>query len=169
MFKKSILIYFFTCILFATCGQTQTVDRKDQHFPAPMGWVNDFEDIFTAVEERSLDSLIKEYEKRTSIEIVVISIPDSLIGKEDFADLTLNIANNWGIGKKGKDNGILIALCKGRRLIRIQNGYGIEKRMTDLQTKEIIDQVIIPKLKEGYFYRGVFDGIEAIKKQLDKH
>lgn len=132
------------------------------------GWVNDFEDIFTREQENKLDSLIVEYEKRTTTEIAIITIPTSATVKDRLDELTLHIANYWGVGKKEKNNGILIGISKGYRTIRIQNGIGIENLLTDNQTKQIIDQIIIPSFKANDFYKGVFDGIQEIKRNLDK-
>lgn len=61
--------------------------------------------------------------------------------------------------KKHKDNGVLIAISKGYRQIRIQNGNGIEKIITDNETKEIIDNFFIPDFKKGNYYDGTLKGL----------
>jgi len=81
-------------------------------------------------------------------------------------DYSLDLANYWGAGQKGKSNGILIAFGKGIRKIRIQNGYGIEKRLTDEETKKIIDLYMIPKFKDDKYYEGLKDGLSAIFQEL---
>jgi uncharacterized membrane protein YgcG len=140
-----------------------------ENLPKPTGWVNDFENIFTVAQEQTLNSLITEYEKETTIEISVITIPVSATEMERIDELTLFIANKWGIGKKEKNNGILIGISKGYRKIRINNGLGIEKRITDHQTKEIIERIMIPSFKADDYYKGLFDGIQAIKQIFDKN
>jgi uncharacterized protein len=167
MIRQITILTLFLCSFLIVCGQNSK-ESYWENLPNSKGWVNDFENIFTVEQEKALDSLISEYEKRTTIEITVISIPTSATDKDHFDELTLLIANKWGVGKKEKDNGILIGISKGHRTIRIQNGYGIEKLITDLQTKQIIDQIIIPNFKADDFYQGVFDGIQEIKKTLDK-
>ena len=135
--------------------------------PHPVSWVNDLENILTIQEIKSLDSLISEYEKITTNEIAIISIPTSATEKDQFEDLSLHIAKKWGIGKKEKNNGILIAVSKGHRFIRIQNGLGIEQVLSDSQTKQIIDQIIIPSFKVNEYYKGLFNGIIEIIKVLE--
>ena len=157
----------FLCSLFIAYGQNSK-DNYWANLPKPTGWVNDFENIFTIEEEKTLDSLIADYEKRTTIEITIITIPTSATDKDRFDELTLLIANKWGVGKKEKNNGVLIGISKGYRKMRIQNGYGIEKLITDNQTKQIIDQTFIPSFKADAYFKGVFDGIQEIKKVLDK-
>jgi uncharacterized protein len=166
MNRQITILTLFLCSFFTACGQTS--NNYWIKLPSPTGWVNDFENIFTEDEENTLDSLISEYEKRTTTEITVITIPTSATDKDRFDELTLHIAKSWGVGKKEKNNGILIGISKGHRTIRIQNGLGIEKLITDNQTKQIIDQIIIPSFKANDFYKGVFNGIQEIKQILDK-
>jgi uncharacterized protein len=166
MKRQITILTLFLCGFFTACGQTSNDYWTE--LPSPKGWVNDFENIFTKEQVKTLDSLISEYEKRTTTEITVITIPTSATDKDRFDELTLHIANSWGVGKKEKNNGILIGISKGHRTIRIQNGLGIEKLITDNQTKQVIDQIIIPNFKANDFYKGVFNGIQEIKQILDK-
>ncbi len=100
------------------------------HFPIKaLGWTSDFEHIFSSDQINELDSIISNFEKETTNEIAIVTIESSWTTKESFDSLTLAIAKNWGIGKKDKNNGILIGICTGLRTIRIQNGYGIEANM----------------------------------------
>jgi len=86
--------------------------------------------------------------------------------KAKFNDLALHIARNWGVGQKEKNNRVAICISKGYRKIRINNGYGIEKILSDKETKEIIDRYFIPKFKEGEYFEGTFDGLEALVSTL---
>lgn len=166
MKRQITILTLFLCSFFTACGQTPNDFWTE--LPSPKGWVNDFENIFTKEQVKTLDSLVADYEKRTTTQISVITIPASATDKARFDELTLMIANKWGVGKKEKDNGILIGISKDHRTIRIQSGLGIEKLITDNQTKQIIDQTIIPNFKADNFYKGVFDGIQEIKMLLDK-
>lgn len=134
--------------------------------PSPLGWVSDFEGDFTLSEIQSLEGIIKDFEKRTSVEIAVITIPKWAVSKGDFEDLSLTIARAWKVGKKKKNNGILIAVSKGHRTIRIQNGSGVQDELSDSDTKRIIDEVIIPRFKQDQYYLGVFEGILEIVKTI---
>src|SRR5690554_4169803 len=125
MKRQITLLTLFLCVFFTACGQTPNDYWAE--LPSPKGWVNDFENIFTKEQAKTLDSLVADYEKRTTTEISVITIPASATDKARFDELTLMIANKWGVGKKEKDNGILIGISKEHRTIRIQNGLGIEK------------------------------------------
>lgn len=160
-----ILLYCF----LAACGQ------KHQDYwtklPEPESWVSDFDNIFTDDEKQSLDSLIGDFELKTSIELAVVTIPVYATEEGRFDDLTLHIAKTWGVGKKDKNNGVLIGISAGYQRLRIQTGLGIERVLTDELTQNIIDQVIIPLLKGGDYYTAIFRGIQAIISVLgnDSH
>lgn len=134
-------------------------------FPEPVGYVNDFENILTDQEEKELTALIKEHESNMSDQISIVTLT-TLEPYANIDDYSLDLANYWGVRQKEKNNGILIALGKGLRKIRIQNGFGIEKRLTDLETKKIIDEVMIPNFKNDNYFEGLKKGLEAIIEEL---
>ena len=164
--KQLIIVFIFFSFLTA-CGQTKSGDYWS-NLPQPIGWVNDFDHLYTKAQQQTLDSLIANYEQKTGIEISLVTIPVTATDQKRFEDLTLHMANTWGVGKKNKNNGILIGISKAYRIIRIQNGLGIEKQISDNQTKEIIDHYFIPHFKEGDFFKGSYNGIIGIIKALDE-
>jgi len=164
---KQLVIVFILFSFLTACGQTKNSDYWS-NLPQPIGWVNDFDHLYTEAQKKTLDSLIANYEQKTSVEISLVTIPVTATDKERFLDLTLHIGNTWGIGKKNKNNGILIGISKEYRIIRIQNGLGIEKQISDDKTKEIINNYFIPGFKKGDFFKGSYDGIMAITKTLDE-
>jgi uncharacterized protein len=176
--SKYIILFFFAINL-----QAQETDaiKKDspksksielyrkafwENLPKRINWTNDYENLFSNEEQVILDSIITDFEKETSIEIGIVTIDSLKSSKDNFYDLTLHLANSWGIGKKGKDNGILIAICKGYKTIRIQNGYGIEKIMTYEETQEIIFNQIVPAFREEKYFQGTLNGLKEIIKLL---
>ena len=175
-----IMAAVFCISLFAFCQSTnkQTNTEMDSvnihvsskkiadNIPDLTGYVNDYEKNFTDNQKIILDSLIRAFEKQTTIEIVILTLDSSQTTAIDFNDLTLKIAKKWGIGKKNKDNGILIALSSSLRTIRIQNGYGIEKVLTNEDTQKIIDIYCIPQFKKGDYFLGTKQCILAIIDKL---
>lgn len=139
------------------------------NMPKPVGLVNDFENIFTPEQEQALNAFLLEAQLPADAKITVVTISKDSTPKEEFEAFTLQLAQNWGIGDADNDNGILIAVSAGHRRIRIQNGDGIVIRMSDAETKAIIDDVIIPKFKENDYYQGIVDGISQIVKHLEEN
>lgn len=114
-----------------------------------------------------LDSIITAFEKRTTIEIGIITIDTTMMKKSDLDSWTLKVFRAWGVGKKDKNNGILIGISSGHRVIRIQNGYGIEKDLSNAETKEIIDKDFIPFFKASKYFEGTLNGLRALMKKLE--
>ena len=182
-----ILKYLFTLSLFLFFQSSHSQDtsvnisptrnyiskeRSDSlamHIPQARGFINDYVQLFTESETRILDSIIRAYEKKTTVEIGLATVNAAMVTNQDFEDYTLVMLRVWGVGKKEKNNGILIVISPDLRRMRIQNGYGIEKILSDLETKQIIDDVFVPKFKEGKYFEGTRNGIIAITNQLEKN
>lgn len=141
------------------------IKTENSVLPQPVGYINDFENILTDQEESELTSIIKEHESQTTDQIAIVTLT-SLEPYNNIDDYSLKLANYWGVGQKGKNNGVLIALGKGLRKIRIQNGLGIENKLTDSETKKIIGEIMIPEFKNDNYYKGLKLGIEAIIEEL---
>jgi uncharacterized protein len=139
------------------------------HVPQATGFINDFVQLFTHDEIKTLDSLVSTFENATTVEIAVATVNSVMVKEQDFEDYTLVMSRTWGVGKKDKNNGILIVISPDLRRMRIQNGYGIENILSDAETEYIIDNSFIPKFKEGKYFEGTRDGIIAIIAKLKQN
>jgi uncharacterized protein len=138
----------------------------DKIIPPPTGWVNDFEHLFTKEQIDTLASIIAEHEHATTNEISIVTIDNPHINEDNFERFVNYLHNKWGVGKKGKNNGVIICISPGIRKVRINNSDGITKMMTDKETKRIIDEIIIPEFKQGNFYEGTKKGLLAIIREI---
>lgn len=111
-----------------------------------------------------LEDKLKAYNDSTSTQIA-IRIIASLNG-QNLEEFSVDLANKLGAGQKGKDNGILILVVKNDRKIRIETGYGVEAKVTDIASSRIINNIIKPKFRDGQFYGGLDDACDAIFKLL---
>lgn len=137
-----------------------------KNLPPPTGYINDYEDVFSESEVKFLDSLITVFEDATTIEIALVTLDSFATARDNFDDLTLQIAKQWGVRKKETSNGVFIGISTGHRKIRIQNGYGIEKILSDGETKEIIDNFFLPEFKAGKLYNGTVKGVNELMRIL---
>jgi uncharacterized protein len=173
---KIFLSYLLTLfsISLTCCGQ------KDKKVPTPsyhslipekpIGWVSDFEKIFTIEQAFYLDSIINRHEVETTNEIALVTLLlDSFQIKtpEDFGKVSLTLFKQWGIGKKDKKNGIGILISNKLRKIRIEIGYGLVSKLTDEESQKIIDAIILPEFKKDNYYAGVLNGLQAILKEIE--
>ena len=176
MIKITIYLLFFLFAINLNAQKTDTIKNDNlksksveivrklfrYSLPKPISWTNDYENLYSQEEQTKLDSIISKFEYETTVEIGIVTIDTLKTSSEDFEDLSLHIAQTWGIGKKEKDNGILIAISKGHRRIRIQNGNGIEKIITDEETSEIIQNYFIPEFKKGEYFNGTLKGLQEL-------
>ena len=122
--------------------------------------VYDYADMLSDSEESRLNQKLTTYADTTSTQIVVLTVK-SLNGI-DIAMYGTELAQRWGIGQKGKDNGVLLLISKQDRDISIRTGYGTEATLTDALSRRIIEQVIKPDFKNDDFYGGINRGTDAM-------
>lgn len=128
--------------------------------PPLSGHVNDRAGLLRSDTVIKLEQYLSEFERSDSTQLVLLTIP-SLEG-ESLEEYTLKVAESWGIGQKGKDNGALLLIARDERKIRIEVGYGLEGRLTDLLSGRIIANEISPRFKAGNFNDGVVAGMVAM-------
>ena len=143
---------------------TMALKTFAQEFPEPVGYVNDFADVLTEGEERSLEAILKNYEEKSTIEIAIVTIT-SLDG-ENIEEYTNKLAEKWGVGKKGKDNGLVILNSIGDRKWRIEVGHGLEEFMTDVYSKNIGDNHLTPNLKNGMYFDAYRETVVKIMERF---
>ena len=148
------------------CSRVLSQHYKKDSIPPPLGYVNDFENIFSTQQNHFLDSTIRAFEKRTTIQIAIITVDTTMVSKQDFGDYIVKIANRWGIGQKDKNNGIAIGLSRQYRQIRIATGYGMEAKLSNVETKTIIDTAFVPYFKKGQYFEGAVHGLTAVMKKV---
>ncbi len=132
--------------------------------PRPTGYVNDSAGMLTSSTKLKLEHFLEGFERSDSTQLVVLTIP-TLEG-EVLEEYALKAAEAWGIGQKGKDNGALLLIAKQERKIRIEVGYGLEGRLTDLLAGRIIDNEITPRFKSGDIDAGIIAGVAAMAEAV---
>lgn len=111
-------------------------------------------------QKKAIEQKLIQYADSTSTQIVVVVIPTT--DGDDIDRYKVDMAHAWGIGQKGKDNGILLLVAKDDHKVAIATGYGTEHLMTDAMSKLIIENDILPAFKQGDFYSGIDKGTTAI-------
>ncbi len=140
-----------------------------QDFPEPMQpprMVNDFTGFLEAGDASSLEQLLRDFNDRTSTQIYVVTVP--VLHGYDKSDYTTRLAEKWGVGQKGRDNGVMILIkpktAEERGEVFIAVGYGLEGVLTDLQANRIVDLELIPRFEEGDYYGGILKAVETVMK-----
>lgn len=162
---KSIFLFFLIGLCVAKADTTPVYHLES--------YVTDYTSTLTHQQQEQLSELLKRYAEKTTNQVVVLFI--NTIDGYTLEEYSLQTAQQNGIGQKGKDNGVLVLFVMGERKVRIEVGYGLEGKLTDARSSEIIRNVIVPSFKEQKYYEGTYNGLEAIfesigdgtKKQLN--
>ncbi|MCX6164714.1 MAG: TPM domain-containing protein [Ignavibacteriae bacterium] len=159
-----ILKYFFIFSIFLYTGFIFSQEEKSKSFsdnPTKLvQYVTDESRTLTSTDVKTLTQKLQNFDKQTSTQIVVYMI-QSLDG-ESLEDVSNTIAEKNKIGRKGKDNGVLLFIAKKDRKIRIEVGYGLEGALTDAVSSQIIRNEIAPSFRNNNFYEGINKGTDAI-------
>jgi uncharacterized protein len=157
------------CLIFAFCAclVPPAAARAQSGFPAPSGYVNDFARVLDSGSREELETLLRNTEQKTSAEVVVVTVT-SLNGMsvEEYAN---RLFQQWGIGKKRQDNGVLILVAPSQREMRIEVGYGLEGVLPDGLAGEIIRSQFLPRFRSGDFAGGIKDGSRRIVMLVEAH
>ena len=129
-------------------------------FPALSGRVVDQANIIPATQRAALTEKLKAHEEKTSHQLVVVTL-NTLDGYA-IDDYGYQLGRHWGIGAKDKNNGSLLIVAPNERKVRIEVGYGLEGTLTDALASNIIQQIILPKFKQGDMVAGIEAGATAI-------
>lgn len=132
-----------------------------QEFPAkPNTLVNDYTNTLSASQVQQLEQKLVALDDSTSNQIAVVLV--KTVGDYDINEYALELGRKWGIGGKGKNNGVILLIAIGDRKMSIQTGYGLEGALPDVYTKRIIENDIKPFFKTGDYYAGIDAGTSAI-------
>lgn len=127
---------------------------------APAGYVNDFAGALTPGDRAAIETTLKDFHEKTGGEIVVAVVPS--VSGESIEGYANTLFREWGVGSRERNDGVLLLVSMKERMVRIEVGYGYEGMLTDAQSSRIIRDVIIPRMREGAYGKGVFDGVNAI-------
>ncbi len=133
-------------------------------YPQLTGRVVDEAGLLSGQDQAAIVEELAALEAKSTDQVAVVTLK-SLQGYtiEDFG---YQLGRHWGIGQKGKDNGILLIVAPNERKVRIEVGRGLEPIMTDAMSKLIIDNAILPAFKKGDFPGGIRAGVRDIKDVL---
>ena len=151
---KNIFLLLFVFVFQSAIAQ------KIEPRPEPPMAVNDYGYFLEPFQKDALEQKLRNYNDSTSSAIVIVTVPD--LQGYDIPQLSLKYLREWGIGTKGKNNGVLILVSKAERKARIETGSGMEGVLPDILCKQIIDERMIPFFKQDDYYRGFDNTVDAI-------
>lgn len=136
--------------------------------PAAIGWVNDFEDLFTEEQERFLEKVLEHFEKSTSIEIAIVTLDSNMVAADNFNEYSYRLMKIWGVGKISKSNGMLICISKDYKRICVTTDFGIDRFLTESEKNKMIGKDFIPYFSKNDYYDGTSTGLNALLSKISK-
>jgi uncharacterized protein len=129
--------------------------------PAPTRYFTQYTQLVSPATAEALNQKLEEFEKKTSSQILVVIFPRLPEGAA-LEDFTVRVAQAWGAGLKGKDNGAVLFIFVADRKMRIEVGYGLEGAIPDAIAKRIIDDEIRPRFQNRDMEGGIVAGVNAL-------
>ena len=130
--------------------------------PAP---VTDLTGTLSAGEVAQLEQKVAAFEARKGSQIAVLIVPTTR--PESIEQYSIRVVEAWKLGRKGVDDGALLLVAKDDRELRIEVGYGLEGALSDLVSNRIVEDIIVPRFRQGDFAGGVDAGVDAMIKVVD--
>ena len=133
--------------------------------PPLTGHVTDQTGTLTAEQKASLEQTLTAFEARKGSQLAVLMVRST--APEAIEPYALRVAELWKLGRKKVDDGAILVVAKDDRALRIEVGYGLEGALTDLTSKRIFSETILPRFKQQDFYGGVSAGVTQIIAVID--
>jgi uncharacterized protein len=163
-------LFFFGILSFWLLGHGAILAQQDATLfpprPEPAVYVHDYSGWLSAGDKQALEMKLRRYWDSTSTQIVVMIRPD--IGDYDKAGYAFELGNRWGIGRKDKNNGVVMLIKSEppERGIFIATGYGTEGALPDITAGQIIRNTMAPYFRQSQYAQGINAGVSDIIRAL---
>src|SRR5688572_7685109 len=160
--RKTSLVALALCFAGSTIAGQDTTRLRWVPNPrvASGGWVSDPAAHLRPETVAEINRIVSALERETSAEIGVVVL-DTLDGLEPV-DAAFLIHRRWGVGKRARDNGVVLLWSPKMRRVQISVGYGLEGVITDAYAGRIQDTEMIPRFRRNEFDAGMIAGVQAI-------
>ena len=155
------VLFVLVCLIFSSASTAHAYSSLGK----PASFVTDYTSTLSPNQKQALESKLSQFEQSSSNEISVVIIP-SLQG-DTIENFSVELFKEWGVGKKGIDNGVLVLISLQDHQMRIEVGYGLEGILTDAQSAKIIDGIMKPAFQDSHYYQGIDTATDSIISLLN--
>lgn len=146
--------------LLAACGWPAA--RAEIAVPPLQTRVTDLTGTLTPQQSAGLESELAAFEQQKGSQIGILIL--STTQPETIEQYGIRVGEAWKLGRKGIDDGAVLIVAKDDHRLRIEVGYGLEGALNDATSKRIIDELIVPRFRQGQFYEGIEAGVQSMLK-----
>ncbi len=131
--------------------------------PEPRHFVEDYANVIDPSTEQSLNGILQELEQKTGAQYIILTVQTT--GGVPIEQFSIELAQKWQLGQKGKDNGFLFTIATLDKKYRFEVGYGLEGFVTDQYCGRVGRQVLVPLIRQGNFSQGIYDAnLQVVQK-----
>jgi uncharacterized protein len=131
-------------------------------WPEPRGFVNDFAGVLSSEQAATLQTIATRLKEGSGAELAIVTV--ETVAPLDAKTYAVELFSRWGIGRKDRDDGLLILLAMAERRIEVEVGYGLEGALPDGRVGRILDQFAVPHFREGRMGEGLVATAEALSQ-----
>ncbi len=153
-FAAALGLFLFAGLAAAGLAQGPGIPRS------PDRWVTDKTGFLSAPAVAALDSALEDFERRTGHQVLIYV--DATTGGIPLEDWAARAFQAWKVGRKGLDDGLAVFIMAADRKIRIEVGYGLEGLVPDITAGRVVNDIMVPAIRNGENDRAVRDGVSAL-------
>ncbi len=131
----------------------------------PVARVSDLTGTLSAEQQSALDRKLAAFEARKGSQIAVLIVPST--APDDIAGYSIRVVDQWKLGRKSVDDGLIVIIAKDDRRMRIEVGRGLEGAVTDLAANRVLDEYLRPSFRAGDFYGGIDRAVDRLIALVD--
>jgi uncharacterized protein len=136
-----------------------------QPVPALSARVTDVTGTLTAGQQAELEQKLADFEARKGTQIAVLLV--STTQPEEIEQYSIRVTDVWKLGRKKVDDGALLILAKDDHKLRIESGQGLEGVLTDAASNRIIEDSMVPLLRQGQYFAAISAGVDQMMRLID--
>jgi uncharacterized protein len=152
-------------LLFAVLPFWSALAGAEVAIPALNARVTDATATLTSEQRSALEQTLQAFEAKKGSQLAVLIVPTT--EPETIEQYSMRVVEQWKLGRKRVDDGVLLIVAKNDRTVRIEVGYGLEGALNDATSNRIINETIVPRFRQGDFYGGVTAGVDSIMRVID--
>ncbi len=131
----------------------------------PAARVNDYAGLLNPTQRSELERALADFERRTTNQLLVATFQSTEGGEP--ADVTIRLAEQWKVGSRDNDNGLILVVFVKERKVRFEVGYGLEGALPDALAIRIINSEVTPRFRQGDYPGGIAAGMSAAMRAIE--
>lgn len=141
------------------------VGSVSAQLPRPSGFVNDFANVIPATDEQTMRAVITEVQEQTGAEIAVVTV-ETYAPYATIESFGIALAEDWGVGSASDDAGVILMVAVAEREVRVEVGFGLEGALPDGRAGALLDDFVIPSLRNNDYGTGLANGVSALAEVI---